>query len=631
VPTDVTGVQVGGEGSTPGPRRGDRPASSGARSRPPRRTAIVLADTRGNPLLPTNDLAGRLHNGTVLPVRSRVRLAAATAALMTLSACAGTSAPDPDRATLAGEALVEEEAPRAWAVGPAEGGEHANEPLEVRTGWGPTADEVERAHALVGDLTLRQRAGQVIYARYAGTSAPSSLVNRLHLGGVVSFSDNVGSAGQVRSANRALQRSARAAGRSFPVGVAVDQEGGLVERFTAGTRFPAFMTAGAAGRPELTRAAAAASAAELAGLGFTTDYAPVADVTVGRADVAIGSRSPGAAPRAVATHAVAAARGYWSRGVVPTLKHFPGHGALTTDSHLALPVQRRSVAALEETDYVPFRAGIRAGLPSIMVGHIDVRAVDPGTPASLSRAVITGHLRGRLGFEGLVVTDALDMQAVSGRFSSGQAAVRALAAGADVVLMPPSPRAARDGIVRAVRSGRLSSERLVQAAARQVALLLHQRAVGPDGRPPGSGRAVSARWSAAALTSVAGPCRGRLVARRVVVRGDASDVRRFRAAAAAVGLGVAPPRTPRARTSAGPRLAATTVRLIGSGGAPARADVVVALDRPYVLGDSAAAIRLATFGSTPGAMRGLVRHLLGRADAPGRLPVPVAGVERRGC
>ena len=409
---------------------------------------------------------------------------------------------------LASEVLADESAPRAWAAAPADGGTSESAPLSIGTGWGPTADEIERARALVGRLSLRERAGQVIVARYAGTSAPSSLVNGLHLGGVVAFTDNVRSADQVRSSNRALQRSARAAGRRFPVTVGIDQEGGLVERFTSGTRFPAFMSAGAADRPRLTRQASTASGAELAGLGFTTDYAPVADVTVGPADPVIGSRSAGSRPRTVAEHAVAAARGYQAAGVVPTLKHFPGHGSLTADSHRTLPVQRKSVGELERSDYLPFRAGVDAGLPSVMVGHIDVRAVDPGMPASLSRAVITGELRDRLGFDGLVVTDALDMAGVAARFSSGQAAVRALAAGADVVLMPPSPRAARDGIVRAVEDGRLSSDRLVQAATRQVALLLHQRAAGTTPRPPGSGRAVAARWSAAAVTSVAGPCRG---------------------------------------------------------------------------------------------------------------------------
>ena len=546
-------------------------------------------------------------------------LLAATTALLTLAACtSGGDAEPKARAVLAAQALEKESTPRAWGLAPGAGGTARTEPLSVGTGWGPSEEEIARAGELVAGLSLRERAGQVVVARYSGTSAPTAMVNRLHLGGVIVFSENITGNDQIRRSNRALQRAAARAGRPFPVTIGVDQEGGIVERVTTGTRFPAFMTAGAADRPRLTRRAAAASGAELAGLGFTADFAPVADVTLGAADPAIGSRSAGSRPRVVARHALASATGYRSTGLVPTLKHFPGHGSLTTDSHLALPVQRKSLRQLTETDLVPFRAGVEAGLPGVMVGHIDVRAVDPGVPSSLSRKVVTGLLRERLGFDGLAVTDALNMRAVSARYSSAQVAVRALRAGQDVVLMPASPRQARDGIVRAVREGRLPSARLTQAATRQVALLLHQESAGTTTRPPGSSTRVSHRWSAAALTSVSGPCAGRLVGRRVTVTGPTEEVGRFRVAAKAAGLPV------------GRR--GTTVRLVGFGDGPARGDVVVATDRPYVLGDSPARVaRLATYGSTPGAMRALVDVLLGRESAPGRLPVRVADVPRRGC
>ena len=544
---------------------------------------------------------------------------AAAVALPLLSSCSPSGDPEATGATLmAAEVLRDESEPRAWGVAAPAGGSASTEPLPIGTGWGPTDDEIDRARRLVGELSLRERAGQVIVASYDGTAAPTRLVNRLHLGGVVLFSENVAGTDQVRRSNRALQRAAADAGRRFPVAIGVDQEGGIVERVTTGTRFPTFMTAGAADRPALTRRASAASGGELAGLGFTTDYAPVADVTMGAADPTIGARSAGSRPELVAEHAVAAAGGYRSTGLVPVLKHFPGHGSVTSDSHLTLPVQRKSIAELEDGDFVPFRAGIDAGLPSVMVGHIDVRAVDPGMPATLSRKVVTGLLRERLDFDGLVVTDSLTMRAITRRFTSAQAAVRSLRAGNDVVLMPVSPRDARDGIVRAVREGRLSSARLVQAATRQVALLLHQQAQGLSTRPPGSSGGVSARWSSAALTSVSGPCSGRLVGRKVKVTGPADAVRTFRSAAADAGLRVA--------------RRGSTVRLVGFQDGPARGDVVVALDSPHVLGKSRGrTARLATYGQTRGAMRALVGVLLGRDEAPGHLPVPVAGVPRDGC
>jgi beta-N-acetylhexosaminidase len=224
-----------------------------------------------------------------------------------------------------------------------------------------------------------------------------------------------------------------------------------------------------------------------------------------------------------------------------------------------------------------------------------------------------------MGFAGVAFTDSLEMAAVADRFGSAGAAVRALRAGEDVVLMPPDPRAARDGIVSAVRGGRLSQARLDQAAIRMVSMLLHQKAAGGRARPAGSSAAVSHRLSAAAVTSVSGPCSGRLVGGQVRVTGPASAVVRFTDAARRAGLAVA-------------RQKGAVVRLVGSSGGPARGDIVVALDRPYVLGASTARVaKLATYGDSSGAMSALVAVLLGRATAPGALPVGVANVPRTGC
>jgi beta-N-acetylhexosaminidase len=498
-------------------------------------------------------------------------------------------------------------------------GGRAGAETTVASGWGPTTDELRRARRLVARMPLPDLAGQVIVARYRGTRSPVDLVNRLHLGGVIMMDGNIAGSDAVRRSNRRLQRSVRDAGRGWPAFIGVDQEGGLVERVRGtATRFPSFMTAGAGGRARLTRAAAAASAGELRHLGFTTVFAPDADVTTGPSDPTIGSRSASSSPRRAARQVIAAFRGHATTGIVPVAKHFPGHGSVPADSHDALPVQRRSLRRLMESDLVPFRQAVDAGIPAVMSAHIDVRAVDPGVPASLSRPVVTGLLRQRLGFRGLVVTDALEMGAVADRFSSGQAAVRALRAGNDVLLMPADTAAARAGIVEAVRGGTLRRARLEEAAARQVALLLHQQAVGDAGtRPPGSSRAASYRFSREAVTVVSGPCRGRLVGRSVRVSGESEAARRLRVAARRAGL----------ETGSG-----TSVALVGYRGSPATADVVVSTDTPYVLRRSVGrTARIALFGDTPGAMRALVDVLLGRRPAPGRLPVPVADVPRRGC
>ena len=183
------------------------------------------------------------------------------------------------------------------------------------------------------------------------------------------------------------------------------------------------------------------------GLGFTSVLAPVADVTRGPADPVIGTRSAAGFPRLAAAQVVAAEAGITDAGVIGALKHFPGHGSVTVDSHRALPVLRTSLAELRRTALVPFRRGIEAGASAVMVGHLDVRAVDPHVPASLSRKVVSGLLRGELGFRGLVMTDALSMGAIVKRYGSAKAAARAVNAGVDVVLMPADARAARAGIV----------------------------------------------------------------------------------------------------------------------------------------------------------------------------------------
>jgi beta-N-acetylhexosaminidase len=519
----------------------------------------------------------------------------------------------PSSSSASGEASAESREPqrRSTRARPAGAG--------LAGGWGPDAETLRRAEREARRMPLRRLAGQVIVAEYAGTRAPTSLVNDLHLGGVIVMSGNIAGSDDLRRSNRRLQASAREAGRRWPVFIGVDQEGGIVERVKgSATRFPTFMSAGAARDGRLTRRAAAASGAELRDLGFSVVFAPDGDVTAGPQDPTIGSRSPGSRPKLVADQMNAAVEGYLSAGILPVVKHFPGHGSVPADSHVSLPVQDKTLSQLRRSDLVPFAEGVSQGVPSVMSAHIDVRAVDAGTPSTLSRPVVTGLLRRELGFRGLAVTDAMNMGAVVDRHSAGEAAVRALQAGNDVVLMPPRPAAARDGIVRAVRSGRLSRARLEQAAARQIAALLHQRDLEPAlVRKPGTSRGASYRLSAGAATVASGACRGRLVGPAVRASGPSDAVARFNEAARKAGL----------RTGSG-----TSVALIGYGGGGRSADVVVTLDTPYALGRSNARVaKVAMYGDTPGAMRALVDVLVGKARAPGRLPVPVGGVQRSGC
>ncbi|UAL28754.1 hypothetical protein K8W59_13010 [Nocardioides rotundus] len=465
---------------------------------------------------------------------TRIRRATAVLAALACTATLGACSPDPaeqDRPGSAASRSAEPDPP-----GPAER-------IGVRAGWGPSEAQLDRALGKVRRLPLPKLAGQVIVADYSGTRAPVGLVRSLHLGGVIAFSGNVVSTDQIRSVNRRLAREVR---RPWPLLTGVDQEGGIVERVKGeATRFPTFMSAGAAGDTRVTRRAYAGSAGELRGLGFLTGFAPDADVTIGPRDPAIGSRSAGSDPAVVGEQVVAASRGFLDGGVLPVLKHFPGHGSVTSDSHLTLPVQSRSMRQMRRSDLAPFADAVDAGLPAIMVGHLAVPAIQPGMPTSLSRKAITGLLRRDLGFDGLVFTDSLEMQGVTNRFGSAESAVRAVNAGADVVLMPPDPRAARAGLVTAVEQGRLPRKRLVQSATRMVAWLLHQQRTGPQrDRAPGSAARASRALSAAALTITAGPCRGRLVRGAVTPQGDPVAVANFSAAARRAGLEVLVRRSP---------------------------------------------------------------------------------------
>jgi beta-N-acetylhexosaminidase len=256
--------------------------------------------------------------------------------------------------------------------------------------------------------------------------------------------------------------------------VAIDEEGGDVTRLEAptGSSYPGNAALGVVDDVELSERVATSLGAELAAVGVNLDLAPVADVNTNPQNPVIGIRSFGSDPDLVARHVAASVRGFQRAGVAACAKHFPGHGDTSVDSHLALP----EVDSLDPRALVPFRAAIDAGVRSIMTAHMVVRSVGD-TPATMSREILDDLLRGELGFEGLVVTDALEMKAVSETVGVEEGAVRAIAAGADALclghdLFDDAVVSVRDALVGAVASGRLPEGRLVEAAGRIAALVL---------------------------------------------------------------------------------------------------------------------------------------------------------------
>ena len=337
---------------------------------------------------------------------------------------------------------------------------------------------------------LDRLAAGTLLAGFEGTSVPASLHRWLDLGlgGVCLFARNVESPEQLVALTTELE--ARRPG----LVISIDEEGGDVTRLEAreGSSYPGNWALGVADDQGLTERVAAAIGAELRAVGVNLDLAPVADVNVNPSNPIVGVRSFGADPELVARHVGAFVTGLQSSGVAACAKHFPGHGDTVEDSHLALPTVERDDAAMAAA-LMPFLAAIEAGVRAVMTAHIRVAGLDEA-PATLSRELLTGVLRTELGFDGVVVSDALDMRAVSGTVGVEEGGVRSLGAGADALCLGHDlePDAVHAAVVEAVSSGRLPEERLREAAARVQGLTAEQRAPATE-RDPGLGLEAARR------------------------------------------------------------------------------------------------------------------------------------------
>jgi beta-N-acetylhexosaminidase len=317
---------------------------------------------------------------------------------------------------------------------------------------------------------LTRDALTVLQPGFPGTTAPDWLLRRLGegLASVGLFGRNIASPEQLASLTAQL-RSERE-----DVLVAIDEEGGDVTRLEArtGSSFPGNHALGAVDDVNLTREVAHELGRRLAECGVNLNWAPSADVNSNPSNPVIGVRSFGADPELVARHTAAYVTGLQSAGVAACTKHFPGHGDTAVDSHHALPRIDAERAVLEERELLPFRAAIAAGTRAVMSAHILVPTLDPDHPATLSLRVLTDLLRGRLGYDGLIVTDGMEMQAIAATYGIERGSVLAIAAGADAICVgggladDETVRRLRDALVSAVRSGELPEERLAEAAER---------------------------------------------------------------------------------------------------------------------------------------------------------------------
>lgn len=304
---------------------------------------------------------------------------------------------------------------------------------------------------------------------FVGTTAPAWVEARLEqgLGSVCLFGPNVASRSQLAALTASLARA------NPDVVIAIDEEGGDVTRVhhLEGSPYPGNAILGRLDDLDYTYAVAHRVGDELAETGCTLTFAPDVDVNSNPLNPVIGVRSFGADEALVARHSAAWTRGVQSAGVAACAKHFPGHGDTSSDSHLALPVIDVDAATLRSRELEPFRAAVDAGTLTVMTSHILVPAIDPGNPATFSAPILEGILRGELGFTGVIVSDALDMVGASGEIGIAEAAVRALAAGCDLLCIGTDNSDAEIGeilehVLRAVEEGRLSAERVAEASAR---------------------------------------------------------------------------------------------------------------------------------------------------------------------
>jgi beta-glucosidase-like glycosyl hydrolase/CubicO group peptidase (beta-lactamase class C family) len=348
----------------------------------------------------------------------------------------------------------------------------------------PKTDQHQAAHKAWVDetlkkMTLREKLGQMLMVYYFGvfTSAESPDYKELlreveenQVGGFIVGTVR-GPLGIERSQvyptaviTNELQKRAK-----IPLILGADFESGTGMRLDEGTSFPSAMGIGATSDARLAYTVGQVVALEARAAGVRWIFAPDADVNNNPDNPIINIRSFGEDPHSVAEYVAQFVRGVEEHGALATAKHFPGHGNAGADSHLELPVVPGDRKALESTELVPFRAAIAADVSAIMSGHLAVRAFepDPAVPATLSHNILTGLLRNEMGFRGLIVTDAMDMGGVTSLYPPGEAAVRAVEAGVDVLLMPPVPDAALAALENAVRSGRISTER-INASVRRI-------------------------------------------------------------------------------------------------------------------------------------------------------------------
>lgn len=358
------------------------------------------------------------------------------------------------------------------------------EEQEESTGMGYD-EAVEAAAKYMENMTIEEKAGQLFvvnlelldqrngnyYEWKKCTKAMKKAINKYHIGGVILFSRNIGGRKQTQKLISRLNESS-----PVPLFITVDEEGGDVARIANNgkmgtTVFPTMEEIGNTKDASYVYEMGATIGSEIKELGFNVDFAPVADVKTSELNLEIGTRSFGGEPGKVSEFVSAFVKGIQAQNVSATLKHFPGQGSSSGDTHIESVNIDSSITGLRKNDFVPFEAGIDAGADFVMVSHISVSKVtETSQPASMSGLVMDTILRDELGFQGIIITDAMDMASITSNYTSAEAAYGAINGGADIVLMPLDLEMAYNEIINKINFGKISEERLDASVLRILAV-----------------------------------------------------------------------------------------------------------------------------------------------------------------
>ena len=369
--------------------------------------------------------------------------------------------------------------------------------LALLAGMLPAAGAADGGvEARLASMTLREKVGQLFLVRpevldFEKTSDGSVLTDSMRenlkqypVGGIVLFRQNMVDEKQMKKLIRDYQKAS-----GTPMLIALDEEGGSVARlannraFDVPKKYASAAAVGATGDPEQAREMGKTIGRYMKRYGFNLDFAPVADVNTNPDNPVIGKRAFSSDPETAAQMVSAAVQGFHESGMLCTLKHFPGHGDTSEDSHYGAAATAKTWGEMKEAELLPFEAGIAAGADVVMTAHIMTpNATADGLPASLSYTMLTERLRGELGFTGVICTDGLGMKAITDHYTPAEASVAALKAGADILLLPADIRNAFDGVVNAVETGEISEERLDESV-RRILLLKEKTGLFSSGKP----------------------------------------------------------------------------------------------------------------------------------------------------